>query len=65
MIGEQIEEIIKKVVHETLNKTKNVEMPQDIIETDNIGEVIEKLSILHCRMWLFQIFVLSYFLLLF
>jgi len=51
MIGEQIEEIIKKVVNETLNKSKNVEIPQDIIETDNIGEVIEKLSILHCRMW--------------
>lgn len=51
MIGEQIEEIIKNVVHKTLNKSKNVSMPQDIIETDNIGEVIEKLSILHCRMW--------------
>ena len=23
----------------------------DLIQTDNIGEVIEKLSILHCRMW--------------
>jgi len=51
MIGERIEDIIKKTVHETLNKSKNVELPQDIIETDNIGEVIEKLSILHCRMW--------------
>jgi len=51
MIGKQIEEIIKKVVYETLNKSKDVEIPQDIIETDNIGEVIEKLSILHCRMW--------------
>lgn len=51
MIGERIEEIIKKVVNETLDKSKNVEMPPDIIETDNLGEVIEKLSILHCRMW--------------
>jgi hypothetical protein len=51
MIGEKIEEIIKNVVTETLNKSKKVELPQDIIETDNIGEVIEKLSILHCRMW--------------
>lgn len=50
-IGENIEDIIKKVVYETLNKSKNVEMPQDIIETDNIGEVIEKLAILHTRMW--------------
>ena len=51
MIGEKIEEIMQKVIHEKLNESKNVEMPSDIIETDNIGEVIEKLSILHCRMW--------------
>lgn len=51
MTGEKIEDIIRNVVKETLNKSKNVEMPNDIIETDNIGEVIEKLAILHCRMW--------------
>jgi hypothetical protein len=51
MIGEKIEEVIKTRVVEILNKSKEVEMPDDIIETDNIGEVIEKLSILHCRMW--------------
>ena len=51
MIGEKIEEIIKNVTHNTLNKSKEVAMPPDIIETDNLGEVIEKLSILHCRMW--------------
>jgi hypothetical protein len=51
MIGEKIEDIIKNVTHDILNKNKNVELPDDIIETDNIGEVIEKLSILHCRMW--------------
>jgi hypothetical protein len=49
--GEKIEQIIKNKVHEILNFNKNVELPNDIIETDNIGEVIEKLSILHCRMW--------------
>ena len=51
MIGEKIEEIMEKVIHEKLNESKKVEMPNDIIETDNIGEVIEKLAILHCRMW--------------
>lgn len=51
MIGEGIETIIKNTVHEILNKSINVDLPDDIIETDNIGEVIEKLSILHCRMW--------------
>ena len=50
-IGDIIENIIKDTVIEILNKSKNVDLPPDIIETDNIGEVIEKLSILHCRMW--------------
>jgi len=51
MIGEKIEETIKSTVIEILNKSKEVELPLDIVETDNLGEVIEKLSILHCRMW--------------
>jgi hypothetical protein len=51
MIGETIEKVIKDVVIESLNRTKEVKLPDDIIETDNLGEVIEKLSILHCRMW--------------
>jgi hypothetical protein len=51
MIGEKIEQIIEKKIHEILNKSKSVDLPNDIIETDNLGEVIEKLSILHCRMW--------------
>ena len=51
MIGEKIESIIHSKVIEVLNNNKNVELPCDIIETDNLGEVIEKLSILHCRMW--------------
>jgi hypothetical protein len=51
MIGEKVEDLIKNKTQELLNKSKNVELPEDIIETDNLGEVIEKLSILHCRMW--------------
>jgi hypothetical protein len=51
MIGEKIEEIIKNKTLEILNKDKKVELPDNLIETDNLGEVIEKLSILHCRMW--------------
>lgn len=50
-LGEKIEDVIRKTTHDILNKSKNVELPDDIIETDNLGEVIEKLSILHCRMW--------------
>lgn len=51
MIGEKIENIIYLRTKELLNQSKNVDIPNDIIETDNLGEVIEKLSILHCRMW--------------
>jgi hypothetical protein len=51
MIGEKIESLIHSKIVESLNKNKNVDLPEDIIETDNLGEVIEKLSILHCRMW--------------
>lgn len=51
MIGEKIEELISKKTNDLLAKGKNVDLPNDIIETDNLGEVIEKLSILHCRMW--------------
>ena len=51
MIGEKIEDIIKNIVHKTLNENKNSDNNVELIETDNIGEVIEKLSILHCRMW--------------
>ena len=50
-MGEKIEDIIKLTTLNILNNSKNVELPMDIIETDNLGEVIEKLSILHCRMW--------------
>ena len=50
-IGENVESIIMDMINNTLNKSTKVDMPSDIIETDNIGEVIEKLSILHCRMW--------------
>jgi len=51
MIGEKIEEIIKNIVTETLNESKEADKNVDLVQTDNIGEVIEKLSILHCRMW--------------
>ena len=51
MIAEKIEEMIKNKIHLILNENKNADIQNDLIETDNIGEVIEKLSILHCRMW--------------
>jgi hypothetical protein len=51
MVGEEIEKIIQKKVNEILTTSKMSDVPVDLIETDSIAEVIEKLSILHCRMW--------------
>ena len=42
-LGEKIEDVIQKTTHDVLNRDKKVELPDDIIETDNLGEVIEKL----------------------
>jgi 2-phosphoglycerate kinase len=51
MVGEEIEKIIQKKVNEILTTSKMADMSVDLIETDSIAEVIEKLSILHCRLW--------------
>lgn len=51
MIGENIDRLINTFTKKLLTEGTNVNLPNDLIETDNIGEVIEKLCILHCRMW--------------
>jgi hypothetical protein len=50
--GEVIENCIKETVNEVLSKR---ELPDiEYIETDNLGEVVEKLAILHIRMWMLE-----------
>ena len=49
--GEVIDKAIETYIKNLLNISKALELPDDIIQTDNIGEVIEKLCILHCRLW--------------
>lgn len=50
--GEVIESCIKETVNEVLSKR---ELPDiEYIETDNLGEVVEKLAILHVRMWMLE-----------
>lgn len=52
MLGETIEEVIQKTVHRVLNTR---EIPDaEYIATDNLGEIIEKLSIIHIRMWMLE-----------
>ena len=50
--GNLIDECIKETIEEVLSRR---ELPDvEYIETDNLGEVIEKLSILHTRMWMLE-----------
>lgn len=51
-LGESIEKIIQSTVDRILS---NREMPDtDYVATDNLGEVIEKLAIIHIRMWMLE-----------
>lgn len=50
--GNLIDEYIKETIDEVLSRR---ELPDvEYIETDNLGEVVEKLSILHTRMWMLE-----------
>ena len=52
MIGETIENIIIKTVDQVLAEK---EMPDtEYIATDNLGEIIEKLVVLHIRTWMLE-----------
>jgi hypothetical protein len=51
-VGQIVEEIIKQTVAETLAKKSLPDV--EYIETDNLGEVIEKLAILHIRTWMLE-----------
>lgn len=47
---------IEKVIQETVNRVLAEKTIPDIqyIQTDNLGEIIEKLAILHIRMWMLE-----------
>lgn len=54
-IAEMLEKRIAEKVHEVLGKgDKPPELPDNLIATDNLGEVIEKLCILHIRTWFLE-----------
>lgn len=51
-IGDLMEDCIRDTVDEVLSKR---EIPDvEYVETDNLGEVVEKLSILHIRTWMLE-----------
>jgi len=51
-----IGEIIENCIKDTVSKVLSTKLLHDVeyIETDNLGEVIEKLAILHTRMWMLE-----------
>jgi len=50
--GELLEKCLKETVDSVLSKR---EVPDiEYVETDNLGEVVEKLAILHVRMWMLE-----------
>ena len=53
-IATTIENAIKATVQETLSHREIPELPDNLIATDNLGEVIEKLCILHIRTWFLE-----------
>ena len=59
MVAEKIEQVIKDQVVKTLKESE--ENPSDklatlpeFIETDSLGETVEKLTILHIRTWMLE-----------
>lgn len=51
-IGESIEIAIKDTVDQILSQRKLPDV--GYISTDNLGEIVEKLSILHIRTWMLE-----------
>lgn len=54
MISDSIENAIKQKVQEILSNREVPELPDNLVATDNIGEVVEKLCILHIRTWFLE-----------
>ncbi len=50
----ELDNLIKNKVSEILKNAKEIPDTSDFIETDNLGEVLEKLIILHIRMWMIE-----------
>ena len=54
IVATEIEKLIQERVNEVLMNREMPELPVDIVATDNLGEVFEKLVILHIRTWFLE-----------
>ena len=51
-LGQTFEEVIKRTVHDVLSGR---DLPDsEYVATDNLGEIVEKLAIIHIRMWMLE-----------
>ena len=53
-VATEIEKLIQERVNEVLMNREMPELPVNIVATDNLGEVFEKLVILHIRTWFLE-----------
>jgi hypothetical protein len=53
MFAETLSDVLQKQCEEVL-KTKVIPQDVQLLETDNLGEIIEKLMILHIRCWMLE-----------
>jgi len=53
-VSDTVEQVIKNKIQEVLSAGSVPELPDNLISTDNLGEVIEKLCILHIRTWFLE-----------
>ena len=51
---DKLENLIIEQVNKICSKNEMVELPDNLIATDNLAEVIEKLVILHIRTWMLE-----------
>ena len=49
-----LDKSISQHVNDVLNRYGRPELPENYIQTDNLGEVVEKLVILHIRTWMLE-----------
>lgn len=53
-IASVIENALREKIRETLEQKDIPDLTADLVATDNLGEVIEKLCILHIRTWFLE-----------
>ena len=52
--AQTLEALITQYAQDTLNQKSMPELPESIVATDNLAEIIEKLVILHIRTWMLE-----------